>query len=270
MRGPIRLGALYRALLRISLLDQIQYRVSGAIWMIGAILEPLVFLVVWGTVAENQGGSVAGYEAGDFAAYYISMLVVNHLTFSWIMHTFQYRVQYGDLAYELLRPVHPIHNDVCANLAYKTIMLVILVPAVALLVIGFDPRFHWVAWSLATFLPALALAFATRFLIEWSLALASFWTTRILALNQLYFMFLMFLSGRIAPMDVFPGWLQSLAMALPFYWIIAFPVDLLLGRAAPAEAVRGLMVLSVWALVAALLLRMVWARASRRFTAVGA
>lgn len=265
-----RLGGLYGALLRIALLDQLQYRVSGAIWMIGSILEPLVFLVVWTTVAAAEGGRVAGYDAADFAAYYVTVLVVNHMTFTWIMHTFQYRVQYGHLSYELLRPVHPIHNDLCDNLAYKAIMLVLLVPAVVLMVIGFHPHFEWVGWSLVAFVPALLLAFVLRFLIEWSLALASFWTTRVMALNQIYFVLLMFLSGRIAPLDVFPGWLQTLAGALPFHWIVAFPVELFLGRLSEGEAIRGLGVLALWVAAAALGLAVTWRRAARRFTAVGA
>ena len=59
---------LYRVLTRVQVLFQIQYRASNVIWMIGSILEPLVFLVVWSTVAEAQGGSVQGFGPREFAA----------------------------------------------------------------------------------------------------------------------------------------------------------------------------------------------------------
>ncbi len=265
----IRFAALYGALLRIAFLGQIQYRASGVIWMIGSILEPLVFLVVWSTAARAQGGAVAGFGPREFAAYYIVMLVVNHLTFSWIMHTFQYRIQQGQLAFELLRPLHPIHNDLSDNLAYKALMLVVVTPAVLLMVLGFEPRFQLVPWSLAAFVPALLLAFAVRFLVEWTLALSAFWTTRVLALNQIYFAVMMFLSGRIAPLAVFPDGLRATAELLPFYGMVAFPVELFLGRLSPEQAWRGLAIQGVWLALAGLLIAAGWRQAVRRFTAVG-
>lgn len=261
---------LYPALLRIAFLAQIQYRASNVIWLIGMLLEPLVFLVVWTRVAEAQGGQVAGYGTREFAAYYISLLAVNHFTFSWIMHTFQYRIQYGQLSFELLRPVHPIHNDLSDNLAYKVLMAVVVAPTIALMVLGFDPLFSWRAEALVAFAPALLLAFAVRFLMEWSLALAAFWTTRVLAMNQIYFAVMMFLSGRIAPLAMFPDWMQDLAMALPFYYTMAFPVELFLGRLSSSEALQGIGIQLAWLLAAATLITLVWRRAVRRFTAVGA
>lgn len=266
---PRQLQGLYPSLLRIAFLDHIQYRASAVIWMIGSILEPLVFLVVWRTVAESQGGEVAGFTAQEFAAYYITVLVVNHLTFTWIMHTFQYRVQQGELSFELLRPMHPIHNDLCTNLSYKALMMMVVAPAVLLMVWGFEPRFEFETWSLLAFVPALVLAFAMRFLVEWTLALAAFWTTRVMAMNQIYFAVMMFLSGRIAPIEVFPAWLHQLAFSLPFYYMVAFPVELFLGRLTPEQAWQGLGLQVLWLAVSGMLITGVWRVAVKRFTAVG-
>src|SRR5262245_44734324 len=155
--------SLYGVLMRISLLDQLQYRASSLIWMTGSVLEPLVFFAVWSRVAEAQGGSVAGLDTRAFAAYYIATFVVNHLTFSWIMHTFQFRLQQGALSFELLRPMHPIHTDVSDNLAYKLLMSAVVAPTVIGMWLAFDPRFSWSPWSLAGSTLALLLAFALRF-----------------------------------------------------------------------------------------------------------
>ncbi len=264
-----RLARLYGGLFRIAFLEQIQYRASNVIWMIGMVLEPIVFLVVWTSVAESRG-DVAGLGPRDFAAYYIVVLVVNHLTFSWIMHVFQYRIQQGSLSFELLRPVHPIHNDLCANFAYKIQMLVILTPAIVLMIIGFDPRFDLQLGSLLAFVPALILGFAVRFLFEWTLALAAFWTTRTMAMNQIYFAVMTFLSGRIAPLAVFPDLLRDAAAVLPFYYMVAFPVEVFLGQLAPAEMLRGFGFQVFWVGVAAATIASAWRFSARRFTAVGA
>lgn len=265
----MRLLRLYAAFFETSFAVQLQYRASGAIWMIGSILDPVVFLVVWTTVAASRGGEVAGFTGAEIAAYYIALLVVNHLTFTWIMHEFQWRIQEGQFSYLLLRPVHPIHGDIADNLAYKAVMLVVLVPAVLVLVVLFRPAAPTAAWSLAAFVPSLFAAFALRFALGWTLALAAFWTTRTSAVNQLYFTCIVLLSGRAAPLEALPGWLERTAKALPFYWVAGFPVEVFLGRLEPGAVARGIGVQALWAAAMVVILAAAWRGAVRRYSAVG-
>ena len=51
-------------------------------------------------------------------------------------------------------------------------------------------------------------------LLLWLLGLITFWTTRVSAINQVYFVLILFLSGQIAPLTLFPRWLQIVANAL--------------------------------------------------------
>ena len=265
-----RLIQLYPALLRISLLENIQYRASGMIWMLGMILEPVIFLVVWSRVAEARGEPVGGYDAGEFAAYYVTLMMVNQLTFTWVMESFQFRIQMGLFSQELLRPVHPMHADITANIAFKLVMLMIMLPALVVVYIAFDPRFDLEVSNVAAALAALVVAFMLRFLLEWTLALAAFWTTRVTAINRLYYSLVTFLSGRVAPLAVLPLWLQDAARDLPFYYFIGFPVELFLGRLGREEIIRGFLVQGVWLGLAGLIIAAVWKRAARRYAAVGA
>jgi ABC-2 type transport system permease protein len=261
--------ALHRTLLRISLGVMIQYRASGVIWMIGSILDPVIFLLVWSVAARSAGGHVGDMDPHDVAAYYIVLMLVSHLTFTWIPEVFQYRVQYGSLNFELLRPMHPIHADVADNVAYKLVNLAVAVPAVALCWIVFAPRIRPPAWSLAAAPLAVVLGFAVRFTLDWSVALVAFWTTRIMAVNRTYYGISAFTSGRVAPIALLPGPLGALARALPFYYALGFPVDLVLGRLSPAQAAHGFVVQAVWLLLGVALVGTVWRSAVRRFTAVG-
>jgi ABC-2 type transport system permease protein len=76
--------ALYRAQFRTTIAEQLQYRGGLVIWTIGLVLEPVIYLAVWSTVANSQGGAVNGYGASDFAAYFLVALVVNQATFTWM------------------------------------------------------------------------------------------------------------------------------------------------------------------------------------------
>ena len=270
MRGLGYFRPLYAVLVRTGIALQIQYRASNVIWMLGGIVEPLIYLSVWAAVARSQGGQTGGFTPADFAAYYVVLTAVNHWTFAWVMHIFQYRIQDGELSFALLRPVHPIHADLADNLSFKVVMSTVLIPGIAIVWVSFGPSFDRASLgSVALFVPALLGGFAVRFLCEWSLALAAFWTTRVTAINNVYFTLLIFLSGRVAPIEMLPDGLQQVSTALPFYFMVAFPVGVLLGRIPADEAVAGFGWQMLWASGALIALSTLWRRAVARFSAVG-
>ena len=109
-----------------------------------------------------------------------------------------------------------------------------------------------------------------RFLLEWTLAQAAFWTTRVSAINQTYFVLLLFLSGQIAPITLMPHPVRVLAQILPFRAMVGFPVELLLGRLTLSEALTGLGIQAAWVIIGLVLLRVAWRAGVRVYTAVGA
>lgn len=263
------IAAVYIAQLKTSLNVQFQYRASMAIWMIGRVLEPLIYLVVWTTITKTQGGEVGGYGAGDFAAYFIVLMIVNQITFSWIMFEYDYVIRSGQFNFRLLRPIHPIHADIADNLAYKVLTVVILIPAALILAWLFPPNFETTSWSLWAGILAVSVAFVGRFTLEWTLAMAALWTTRISAINQTYYIIFFFMSGQLAPLDVMPQSIQTLSYLLPFRWHTAFPVELFLGRLTPREALFGFAMQIFWLILAQLFLRFVWRRGVKQYSAVG-
>jgi len=261
--------ALYSQQFKTTFATMLQYRASLFIWMISSVLEPLVYLIVWSAVASSSGGSVGGYTGGDFAAYYIAFMLVNQATYTWIMYEYEYRIREGYLSFALLKPVHPIHSDIADNLSSKLITLPILLVVAGGLALAFRPTATLSLWAGLTFIPVLLLAFLVRFLLEWTLALAAFWTTRVSAINQVYFVLILFLSGQIAPLSLFPRWLQIVAGVLPFRWMLSFPVELLLGRLTPVQTLEGLAAQIGWVVASLLLIRFVWQAGVRVYSAVG-
>ncbi len=260
----------YRQQFKTTFATMLQYRASLFIWMISSILEPVVYLIVWSTVSRGHGGSVGSYTSAGFAAYYIAFMLVNQVTYTWIMYEYEYRVREGYLSFALVKPIHPIHSDIADNLSSKMITLpVMLVIAVGLSLI-FHPTASLKLWAILAFIPSLLMAFLISFLMEWTLAMAAFWTTRVSAINQVYFVLILFLSGQIAPISLFPGWLQTIAGILPFRYMVGFPVELVLGRLTPLQAAEGLAAQAIWVLLSLLLVKVVWRAAVKVYSAVGA
>lgn len=239
------------------------------IWLLGLVLQPIIYLVVWATVTHSAGGAVGGYRSSDFAGYFVVLMVVNHLTFTWVIYGFDQRVRQGTLSPLLLRPIHPIHLDVAENIGYKLITFPVVLVAAVTLAFIFHAHIAPDPWKIAAFPPALLFSFAIRFMFEWSLALAAFWTTRSSALNQMYDVALLFLSGQVAPLSLFPAPVQALNEFLPFRWMVSFPVQVLRGGMRPGAVIEGLSIQLVWTAVAFLTLQIVWRFGVQRYSAVG-
>jgi ABC-2 type transport system permease protein len=186
------------------------------------------------------------------------------------MHEFEYRIRQGQFSPKLLRPIHPIHADIADNVGYKLLTAPVLAVATAVLVLLYQPRLEPPAWAVAAFVPALLLAFWLHFMSGWTLALAAFWLTRVAAVNELFFLATIFLSGAWVPISLLPGPLQAISWALPFRWWFAFPVELLMGRLDGRATLVGLGMQLFWAVAVLALCRFLWARAIRQYTAVGA
>jgi ABC-2 type transport system permease protein len=265
------LRAVYAQQFKTSLAMMLQYRASLVIWLIAHVLEPLIYLVVWSAVTRSSGGSVGGYGPGDFAAYFIVLMLVNHVTYTWVMFEYEYAVRQGTLSFALLKPLHPIHSNIADNVSSKLITFPGLAVVAVILAAVFHPVFHPIPlWAVAAFVPALFLAFLVRFLVEWTLALAAFWTTRVSAVNQVYFVVALFLSGQLAPIALLPVPVRVAAFILPFRWTVGFPVELLLGKLTPVQALIGIAAQVVWLGLALLILRVVWRAGLKVYSAVGA
>ena len=71
----------------------------------------------------------------------------------------------------------------------------------------------------------------------------SFWVERATAIQQFWFLFYTFLSGMIAPLELFPAPIREFALWTPFPYLVYFPASLLVGL--PVDLRRGLVTIAV-------------------------
>ena len=139
MRGLVDV---YLTQMRVALLTQLQYPVANYFYMIGMVAEPVIYLVVWSTVARAQGGQVAGYTAGAFAAYYIVWTLVRNMNIVFTPWAWEERIREGQLSGTLLRPLHPVHHDLAFFAGWKFVVILLWLPIAVVLTLLFRPTFH--------------------------------------------------------------------------------------------------------------------------------
>ena len=259
----------YRVVAATAVQAQFQYRTANYLYMIGMVAEPVVYLVVWQTVARAQGGAVEGITAGQFAAYYIVWTLVRNMNIVFTPYGWEERIQRGELSGQLVRPVHPIHYDLAYFAGWKVVVLVLWLPIAAVLALLFRPTFD-VTWvEGVVFFLAIWGAYLIRSLVLWMLGMVTFWTTRVTALYEAYFTLELLLSGRLVPISIMPLWAQKLAWFFPFRWTFGFPITALVGPVTNAQLGVGLLMQTFWIAVSAIGLHFMWRRGVRRFTSVG-
>jgi ABC-2 type transport system permease protein len=267
--SPLRgLFDVYVAEARIAIAEQIQYRVSNYMYMLGMVAEPVVYLVVWSTVAAQQGGSVGGITAGGFAAYYIVWTLVRNINIVFTPYGWEERIREGRLSAQLLHPLFPIVEDLGFFLGWKPVVVLLWLPIAAFLSLVFHPVFTATPLGVAVFAVSLLGAYLIRSLNQSSLGLVTFWTTRVGPIFQLYIAAELLLSGRLVPMTLMPSWVQALANVLPFQWTFGFPIEALVGNLSTEALLGGLAAQLFWILVGSILVRVVWHFAIRRYSAV--
>src|SRR5579862_6334773 len=265
----------YRANMKMAIASMLQYRFAILIWAVWGFVGPLISLAVWSAATAAHGGPIssasgASFGRSDFAAYFLTFMVVGHLTMSWDAFEFAWRVRDGNLSPRLLKPLNPIHSDLCSNVAFKLCTSVMILPAWVALFVMLHPSPPKSILMLVLGIPAVILAAILRYLLQYSLALFAFWTTRVEAINEFYFALDSFLAGRIAPLALLPAWMATAAALSPFRSMGGFPVELLLGRLTPAQAAIGFVSQIIWIGAAVVVFRLMWAAGVRQYSAVGA
>ena len=259
----------YLTSMKVAILSQIQYRVANYFYMIGMITEPVIYLVVWSTIAEQQGGSVGGYTPGTFAAYYIVWTLVRNMNIVFTPFGWEWRIREGMLSAELLRPMHPIHSDIANFAGWKFVVILLWLPLAVFLTWVFKPTFDFSWLEAVVFFIAIWGAYLIRTMLLSLLGMLTFWTTRVSAIFELYFGLELILSGRLVPMTLMPPWVQNLSNYLPFKWTFYFPIEALVGSMSPPELWTGVGMQMLWIVIGASLLNLVWRVAIRQFSAVG-
>jgi len=254
-------------MLRVGLAEAVAYRAEFLVWLLSTNM-PLVMLALWSAVARDA--PVGRFGQSDFTAYFLAALVVRLMTGAWVIWELTFEIRQGTLAFRLLRPVHPLITYACENLAAIPLRFVLSLPAVGALLftvggdhvtrdpllLGLFPLTLLGAW-LITFL-AMSIVGALAFYVDSAGSVFEIWM-------GLFGVF----SGYLVPLELFPGWVTALSRVLPFRYMLAFPVEMLIGMQTRQRALTELAVQWLFVVVLGSLAVGAWRLGLRRFAAFG-
>jgi ABC-2 type transport system permease protein len=243
----------------------VEYRAELLFWVLSGSL-PIILMGIWMQAAQSGQFALSPLE---FSRYFLSAFIVRQFTVVWVIWEFEREVLEGKLSFRLLQPLNPIWHHFVSHFAERFARLPFAIALIGLFFFLYPDAF-WLPnpGNLLLFLVVVHLAFALRFLMQYTLAMAAFWIERASALEQFSFLFFLFFSGLIAPLEVFPPTIRELVLWTPFPYLIHFPANLLVGL--PVDVGRSLLVMLGWSAIFYVLYRWLWQKGLKQYSGMGA
>jgi ABC-2 type transport system permease protein len=245
--------------------NMLEFRAEIFLWALSNSL-PLILMGVW-IQASDRGNF--GLSSADFARYFFSVFLIRQFTAIWVIWEFEKEVVNGTLSFRLLQPLDPVWHHIAQHIAEKITRLPLIVVLTVLFFVLY-PHAFWIPKLGNVLLCALAIAmaFILRFAMQYTFALFAFWTERASAIEQFWFLFYIFFSGLIAPLEVFPPIVRSIVDWTPFPYLLHFPAAILIGL--PVNLFQGFAVTLAWTILFLILNRRLWKQGLKKYSGMGA
>ena len=210
---------------------------------------------------------VAGYDEADVVTYAWLTQGMIMTIYLWRWFDLVLRIRSGDVAIDLARPVDLQRSLLAFDLGRAFYHLVYRgIPPFLVGALVFDVRVPADASTWALFLVSVVLAVVVSFGFRFLWSLSTFWLTDYRGVAIAATTVATFFSGFLVPVSFFPGWLEAVARALPFWAFVQAPVDVFLGH---GDALAEMGLQAAWAAALLLLGRGVLGLATRRVVVQG-
>jgi ABC-2 type transport system permease protein len=215
----------YWAIFQTQVINSLAYP-GEILWRSLAILIFLwVFTFLWRVAYDNTGSStLAGLTLQD-TLWYLMLAETIELSRPRFAQEIARSVKDGSIAYLLSKPYDFLLYQLSVN-AGDTFFRLFLTAIFGSTLVWFlagpppDPN----GWPL-TFI-AITAGWVINFFLTALIGLAAFVTEEVAPFEWIYQKFIFILGGMMIPLDFYPAWLQTIARATPFAYIMYGPARL--------------------------------------------
>lgn len=246
------------------------YRVNFIMWRVRVILQLLATYFLWLAITQNQH-IVFGYTQNMMLTYILGTTLVFSIVLATRTQNIGENINKGDLSIFLLRPINYFLywfwvdiGDKSMNIFFTLIELTIIIALLHPLIFLQTDTFYLIVTAVS-----LMLAITLNFLISVLLGLIGFWSAEVWGPRFLFYTTITFFSGTLFPLDIMPKNIFAIFQLLPFTYLLFFPLKVYLGQLPPEAIFTGFTVMVFWILCTGFLVRVVWHKGLKAYTAYG-
>ena len=226
-------------------------------------------LLVWRALFDQQA-AIAGFSWNELVLYALVAFTANSTLSFATEQRISNRVLEGTIESDLRKPVdfQLMSFFDTAGSAVVEGTSAVLVAALTAITIGVSFEDVSTARVLLS-ATSMVLGFSVKFGLAYLAGVACFYTSNGFGVIYLRQVVTGVFSGAMLPLDFFPGWLRSVAVALPFQATVHVPAQILLGRGAGAQLASSIGLQLFWSVFLWILARLVFRAAVRKITVHG-
>jgi len=236
------------------------------------IAPVLVFYLVkyniWSSIyALNDLSIIKNYTLQEMLNYQAWSMVVAFLGLAYINSKVSEDIRMGRISAFLLYPFDFWKFHTGSFLGFQLTQLTIcLFTVFALLMSGLV---EWASWI--PLLQGIVISLEVGvlwFILMFSIALLSFWMEETWVLRVMLITISQFLSGSIIPIDLYPQWLQSILAYTPFPYLTFVPIKIFMGQG-EYGFLSSFFIILFWIIIAFFMLKVIWNKGVKLYTAAG-
>lgn len=239
-------------------------------WRVRNLLQLLTLYFLWISIIPPQT-ELFGYNHSLILTYVLGASFVVSIVLSSRSHEVGDHINRGDLSTFLMRPINYFMfwfardmGDKALNILFSftelTLFFLILRPPIF---IQTEPLY------IISFFLALFLALILYFLINLLIGFLGFWSPETWAPRFILFILINFFAGSLFPLDILPKGIFTVFQLSPFPYLLYFPVKIYLGQQTLQGLFFGFLMASLWIVGIYFILKSVWIRGLRIYTAYG-
>lgn len=236
------------------------------------LIQLFIARALWQSIFESNGSTeIGGFTLGQMTLYYLLAPLTIKILMGENIGFLSREIYDGGLNRYLVWPLPPIGYKLLTYLTYSAFYVCQLALLYTLARFLLDDR----PYELSEFLRLIAglgyifVAAIGYFCMMCLCELVAFWADNTWSLGVMLRFVAGFLGGTFLPLSFYPETLREIIQYLPFAAFISGPVNLILGRSTPLEAMQSFIVMLVWLPILGLAVRALWKKGNLQYTGVG-
>ncbi len=256
---------------RIGFVNILAFRLRYYTGIVTYLINVTVYYFIWRAVyGPAAGAQIAGYDLGQIITYVAVGWIIRSFYWSTIDQEMAYQVLDGKIAMDMIKPISIQWMWLARAVGESAFRLGLLTAPTAFAVaLIFPVQGPASAAHFALFIPAVLGSFLLMGAINFMIGTCAVRLKSILALIRAKYWLMELLSGLLIPMPFFPERVRAVLAWLPFEHVAFTPLQIYLGKLAPAEAAAMLAVQWFWVVALLWLGGRWWNLSSRKITIHG-
>lgn len=250
--------------------ETLTYRFNFAMWRFRTVVLLLSTYFLW-YAAIPAGTTLFSYDQSAILTYILLTQFVGAIVTSNRSYAIGDEINQGNLSNFLLQPINYFAYWFSKDIGDKLMNIIFSIAELTVIYLLLRPPI-FIQNNLEfifLFIIAMMLAVIMYFFANVLLGAIGFWSPDVWAPRFIFWVIFGFFAGSYFPLDILPPTLFRIFELLPFSYLIYFPIKIYLGELAFFEIIKGFGIMILWIIVLYAVVKVVWQKGLKAYTAQG-